>query len=213
MKPTDKHNWNLIKKHLIKNDPIMTLLIRKYGKPPLLNKSETQINLFDRLVSSIISQQLSVIAARSIKSKLYQLMQDSEFNPHQFFEISIKELKTCGLSQSKSSYIKSLASIINKNPDFLTNLQTLNNEMVIKKLTEIKGIEPRTAQMFLMFALKRLDVFAPQDVGLIRGIRRIYSEPSKTKIEQITKKWKPYRTIGSWYMWQVIDSQPLSKKN
>ena len=212
MKPIDKHNWNIIKKHLITNDPIMDLLIRRYGKPGLLNK-EIQINLFDRLVSSIISQQLSVLAARSIKSKLYQLMQASEFKPHQFFEISTKQLKTCGLSQSKSSYIKSLALILNKNPDFLTNLQTLNNEIVIKKLTAIKGIGPWTAQMFLMFALKRLDVFAPQDVGLIRGIRTIYSAPIETIIEQITKKWKPYRTIGSWYMWQVIDSQPLSKKN
>ena len=86
----------------------MDLLIRRHGKPTLLNKSQKPINLFDRLVNSIISQQLSAIAARSIKSKLYQLMQDSEFNPHQFFEISIKELKTCGLSQSKSSYIKSI---------------------------------------------------------------------------------------------------------
>ena len=146
MKPIDKHNWNIIKKHLITNDPIMDLLIRRYGKPGLLNK-EIQINLFDRLVSSIISQQLSVLAARSIKSKLYQLMQASEFKPHQFFEISTKQLKTCGLSQSKSSYIKSLALILNKNPDFLTNLQTLNNEIVIKKLTAIKGIGPWTAQM------------------------------------------------------------------
>jgi len=194
----------------------MYSLIRRYGKPTLLNKSQRPINLFDKLVNSIISQQLSVIAARSIKSKLYQLMRASEFNPNHFFDTPIKEFKTCGLSQSKSSYIKSLASIINENADFLTNLQTLNNQIIIKKLTEIKGIGPWTAQMFLMFALNRLDVFAPQDVGIIKGIRIIYSNkkyPSQAKIQQITNKWKPYRTIGSWYMWQVADSQPLSNKN
>ena len=194
----------------------MYSLIQKYGKPTLLNKSQVPINLFDRLVNSIISQQLSIKAARSIKSKLYQLIKSSEFNPNQFQQTSIKEFNTCGLSQSKSSYIKSLASMINKNSDFLTNLQTLNNQIVIKKLTEIKGIGPWTAQMFLMFALNRLDVFAPQDVGIMKGIRIIYSNkkyPSQAKIQQITNKWKPYRTIGSWYMWQVVDSQPLSNKN
>ena len=94
----------------------------------------------------------------------------------------------------------------------LNQIGRLNDEQIIQELVKVKGIGIWTAQMFQMSALKRLDVFAPGDAGLIKGIRIVYfkGKPiTETAVAKITNKWKPYRSIGSWYMWQVANTQKL----
>mgnify|MGYP001078153529 CR=1 FL=1 len=204
-------DWDKIKKHLTSNDKLMSGLIEMYGKPTIMQHSVPEINLFDSLVNSIISQQLSVVAAKNIKARLYKFSEVEEFNPEMFVKLSDQDLRRCGLSKAKCDYTKGLAHELKKSPEFLKAMINQRDEKVIINLTKVKGIGIWTAQMFLLFALKRMDVFSAKDAGLMRGIRVTYFEgtlPSIDDLEKITNRWKPYRSIGAWYMWQVANAQP-----
>ena len=206
--------WGKIKKHLICNDKIMEELIELYGKPTLLNSLIPETNLFDSLANSIISQQLSVQVVKNIKRKLYELGAVEKFNPDLFITSSYEDLRNCGLSKAKCDYTKGLANRIKKYPEFLQDMINETDEKVISDLTTIKGIGGWTAQMFLLFALKRLDIFSSKDAGLMRGVKLTYFNgalPTTEELENVTDRWIPYRSIGSWYMWQVANAQPTIK--
>ena len=138
-----------------------------------------------------------------------KLLNTNEINYQSIAKANIVDIKSCGLSQIKSNTIKNISSIINVNPTFLTEFKEKSKSDVINELTKIKGIGIWTAQMFLMSGLKNLDIFAPNDSGLMKGIRIVYFnnvKPKQDNVEKITSKWIPYRTIGSWYMWQVANN-------
>ena len=199
--------WLNIKNHLYANDNMMPELIEKFGKPSILNDSHT--NLFEVLVNSVISQQLSTKSASSIRNRLYKLLNINELNCQSIAKTNIEDIKSCGLSQIKTNTIKNISSIISNNPTFLTEFKEKPESDVINELTKIKGIGIWTTQMFLISGLKNLDIFAPNDSGLMKGIRIVYfnnTKPKQANVEQITSKWIPYRTIGSWYMWQVANN-------
>ena len=207
--------WSEIKKHLCSRDEVMALLIQKHGKPSFLDSSGLEVNLFDSVINSIISQQLSIHAARSIRNKLYDLGNIQEFNIEFFINSSIEDLRSCGLSRSKCLSMKSLSHTVDQIPDFLTSLNKKSDEDVIEQLTKIKGIGIWTAQMFQMFALRKLDVFALKDAGLMKGVRIAYfkgQKPDENQVINITDKWRPYRSIGSWYMWKIANNPPLTDK-
>ena len=201
-------NWEEIKNHLIFNDSQMLNLINHYGEPNMLDNFDKS-NLFDSLINSIISQQLSTRVARVIKSRLYSFEKIDQFTPKYFLNLKFNDMRSCGLSGAKCRYIKSIAGICFESPDFLNDLITKTDDQVIEELINLKGVGEWTAQMFLMFGLNRIDIFAPNDVGLLNGIRHIYFDgeiANISEIQDVVKKWKPYRTIGSWYMWQVANS-------
>ena len=201
-------NWEEIKNHLIFNDSQMLNLINHYGEPNMLDNFDKS-NLFDSLINSIISQQLSTRVARVIKSRLYSFEKIDQFTPKYFLNLKFNDMRSCGLSGAKCRYIKSIAGICFESPNFLNDLISKTDDQVIEELVNLNGVGEWTAQMFLMFGLNRIDIFAPNDVGLLNGIRHIYFDGEITNISEIqdvVKKWKPYRTIGSWYMWQVANS-------
>ena len=201
------NSWLNIKNHLYANDNIMPELIEKFGKPSILNDNPT--NVFEVLVNSVISQQLSTKSASSIRNRLYKLLNINELNHQSIYKTKIEDVKSCGLSQVKSNTIKNISTIIQNNSTFLTDLREKPEQYVINELTKIKGIGIWTAQMFLISGLKNLDIFAPKDSGLMKGIRIVYfnnKNPDQANIEKVTSKWIPYRTIGSWYMWQVANN-------
>ena len=204
-------DWRAIKKHLVKNDKCLAHLIELYGQPTFLSPRSCEPNLFDQLISSIISQQLSTKVARTLKDRLYRLLGSTEFVPSALVEIQVDALRSCGLSHAKSSSIQSIATILTNNPTYLSDLASKGDDEIIATLTQLKGVGIWTAQMFQMFALRRLDVFAPEDAGLMRGIRITYlpgNDVDPLAIETITRRWAPYRSIGAWYMWQVANAQP-----
>lgn len=208
--------WVKIKKHLICNDKIMEELIELYGKPTLFNSLIPETNLFDSLANSIISQQLSVQVVKNIKRKLYELGAVEKFNPDLFITSSYEDLRNCGMSKAKCDYTKGLALRIKEYPEFLQDMINKTDEEVISDLVTIKGIGDWTAQMFLLFALKRMDIFSPKDAGLMRGVKLTYFNgvsPTHQELKNVTDKWIPYRSIGSWYMWQVANAQPSIRGN
>jgi DNA-3-methyladenine glycosylase II len=173
---------------------------------PLLHQPRT--NYFFSLCRSIVGQQVSVAAAATIFGRLEAA---TGLDPKKAVTLTEEQIKAIGLSRQKAGYIKDLAQHFVDNPDVYNHLGKLSDEEVIADLTAVKGIGVWTAQMFLMFTLVRLDVFAPDDVGIQRAMMRLYgwkSQPKKDKLEKTAERWRPYRTVACWHLWQSLDNTP-----
>lgn len=162
---------------------------------------------FDALVRSIVYQQLSGKAAATIYARLDRAL-GGEVTPAAVSRLQISKLRSFGFSQAKAEYVRDLASkTLNGDLDF-ERLPSLADEDVIAHLTEVKGIGVWTAQMFLMFALRRPDVLPTADLGIRTAMKRMYDlpEPPKpAKMEELAEAWKPYRSIACWYLWRSLD--------
>lgn len=186
-------------------DPVLGALIRTQ---PSLDRYRAG-TYFGNLTRSIVGQQVSVKAAAAIYGRFEAATQ---LDPHKVITLSIEDLRALGLSRSKAAYITDLAKHFVKDAAVFDHLDALTDEEVIADLTSVKGIGVWTAQMFLMFTLGRLDVFAPDDVGLQRGIQKLYgleAVPPKAELIAIADKWRPYRTVASWHLWHSLDNAPV----
>lgn len=187
----------------LKRDPKIAGIIHKVGK--------YEINLvknpYRSLIDAIITQQLSGAAADSISEKFQKLYQRYP-KPADVLNTSDSKLRSAGLSKMKISYIKDLSEKIQSKELRISYLKDKSDEEVISHLTQVKGIGRWTAEMFLIFSLGRPDVLPVGDLGLRKGIQRLYSMPDlpeKDEIEQIAEKWRPYRTVATWYIWKSLN--------
>jgi DNA-3-methyladenine glycosylase II len=196
--------------HFKKADPklykVLDQIHKAYGPIPekeKLNPSE----YFNELVESIVSQQLSIKAADTIYGRVKALLPKGQVTPENILKTKSEDLRACGLSNAKVSYVKDLAQKVKDKEVDLERLDTLSNEEVIEELTKIKGIGPWTAEMFLMFSLNREDVFSHGDLGLKNALKKIYSleNPTKDELEKIVLKWCPYRTWGCRILWKSLE--------
>ena len=195
--------------HLKKVDPILASLIGRYPLP----RFEKHANYYQELVESIISQQLSVKAARAIETRFEALFGDSFPSPEQILEKDIEELRSTGLSRPKARYIQDLAQKIIDGEVRFDELDSLSNDEIVAELTKVKGIGPWTVHMFLMFCMGRLDILPTGDLGIRNGIMRLYGFdhlPNPREIELLaeTHGWQPYASAASWYIWQSLDNAP-----
>ncbi len=191
-------------RHLAKADPIMKRLIAKHGHCPLAAR---EFEPFHMLANSIISQQLSTKAAATIKLRVGELV-GVPFQTERVISILPEKLRAAGLSQAKTRYLRELAGhIIDRRLDF-NEIHFLDDESVIERLIIVPGIGRWTAEMFLLFGLKRLDVLAVGDAGLQRAARNLYGKKRKsaTLLPRVAETWRPYRSIASWYLWRSLDS-------
>ncbi|KAF6243542.1 DNA-3-methyladenine glycosylase 2 family protein [Nitrosopumilus sp. b1] len=172
-------------------------------------KIRTTRNRYESLVEAIITQQLSGSAAKSI-SERFRLLYSSRFpKPIDVLKTSDSKLKKTGLSQMKVSYIKDLSKKISSKELQLNKMRNLSDEQVIEELIRVRGIGRWTAEMFLIFSLGRLDVLPVGDLGLKKGIKRLHNLkelPSEDKMKKIAEKWRPYRTIATWYLWKSLNN-------
>lgn len=189
-------------------DPIMAGLIKSFGPCTFSRAIQSK---FDVLINSVISQQLSGKAASSIRNRLNDLLltkSDKTLTANIIMSADVNILSSCGISKSKANCILRIANDVQNRSLNLETLADEDDEKVVEILTAIKGIGPWTAEMFLMFGLHRMDVFSLRDAGLKRALINVYSIPKESPDEQIinvTKKWKPYRSIASWYLWRSLD--------
>lgn len=194
-------------KHLAGIDPVMARLIEKIVLRPL----QSERNRFRALVETIISQQLSNSAASSIINRFQALSPGKIFpTPKKVSKISLFKLRKAGLSAAKASCLKDLAHRIIKKEINLRNLHSLSNNEVIELLIKVKGIGRWTAEMFLMFALDRPNVFSVGDLGLRNAIVDLYrfrSTPSPKDLEEFSLRWQPYRTLACRYLWASRDNR------
>ena len=190
--------------HLQKHDPVMKRIIKQVG--PFTAK--TSRDRFLTLVRSIVSQQISVAAARTILQRLKTLVEPEGIKPDTLKNYSIDELREAGVSRQKAGYILDLASKVADGTVNLKAMGRMKNADAIAELTQVKGIGVWTAQMFLMFALGRMDIFPTDDLGLQNAIKKAYEikeELKKQKMEQIAESWGPHATVASWYLWQSLE--------
>lgn len=194
--------------HFKKSDPKLHKVLEKvyaiHGDE-LFNLTKKEL-LFDELVESIISQQLSVRASDAIYKRLIDLMPKKKLLPENILKTKDEDLRKAGLSFGKIKYLKDLAEKVKSGELDLNSLEKLENEEVIKELTKVKGIGRWTAEMFLMFALGRPDIFSHGDLGLKNAIKKIYGfdEYKVEVVEKIIIKWSPYRTYAARILWRSL---------
>jgi len=192
--------------YFISVDPILFELTKMY---PLVTLRPSE-NPFFSLVESIISQQLSVKAGDTIMSRFLTLIPDKNVTPEAVLLLPREKLREVGMSWNKADYVHNIArAVINRDIDF-DHLETLTDEELIEKLTQIKGIGRWTAEMFLMFSLGRQDVFSVGDVGLQRAIQKAYTlkkKPTSKQLIKISNTWKPYRTYACKILWNSLDQK------
>tara|TARA_B100000029_G_scaffold84686_1_gene75331 strand:- start:713 stop:1330 length:618 start_codon:yes stop_codon:yes gene_type:complete len=165
-------------------------------------------NYFRSLIKFVIYQQLSIKSARKIYDRLISLFNKKIVNPKNFKSFSMIQLQKIGISKSKIHYMNEIADRFIENDSFLNNVEELSNKEIINQLTEIKGIGPWTSEMFLMFTLQRLDIFSIKDLGIKKGIQKLFkldNIPTDEFMIKKSKKWSPYRTIACLYLWKLID--------
>jgi len=190
---------------LKKNDKILKTLIDRVGQyePKFHNAS------IKSLYQIIISQSLSKEASEKIFNR-FETLVGIDCVPKQIIALSNSELRKIGLSQQKIKTIKTLSKLVISQKITIEYLIRVSDEDIINSLTSIKGIGIWSAQIFLIFCLKRMDILPLNDVWLSRSIQREYnmtSLPTPSKIERIGQKWKPYRSIAAWYLWKGYSSE------
>lgn len=187
----------------LRKDRKLAKIIDRVGE---FNLSLTK-NPYQSLVEAIITQQLSGKAADSISTR-FRAIYGRFPKPADVMETSDAKLRKAGLSYMKVSYIKDLSKKVESKEIRLACMKNLTDEEIIVQLTQVKGIGRWTAEMFLIFSLGRLDVLPVGDLGLKKGIQRLYSLeelPEKEQMERIAEKWKPYRSVATWYLWRSLD--------
>lgn len=188
--------------HFAKVDPVLFKAALNVGRLTL----RTSNDYFASLVSQIINQQLSEKAGDTIYEKFIALFPNKKLTPKNVYKTPHEKLRSAGPSNGKVTFIKELATKIIRKELLLEKLTQLSDEEVIVELTKLKGIGRWTAEMYLMFTLGRPDVFSYGDLGLRRGLMKLYrlrKEPSERKTIQLTKKWSPYRTFASMILWRI----------
>lgn len=196
--------------HLSAHDPVLVPVIAAVG----LSTMRPHRNYYQALVSSIISQQLSVKAADTIERRFCELFGSTAMPaPEAILTKNIDELRGAGLSRSKATYIRDLARHVVEGSVRFAHLDGLSNDEIIQELTTVKGIGVWTAHMFLIFCMGRLDVLAVGDLGIKNGIQKLYGldhSPSPQEITVLAQKnhWHPYESIACWYIWRSLDNTP-----
>jgi DNA-3-methyladenine glycosylase II len=196
-----------IQRHFRRADPILAKVIQQVGPVTL----KPQRDRFKMLVRSILSQQISVGAARSIRLRLETHLRPSGVRPEAIARLSVEQLRTVGVSRQKAGYLLDLAQKCGDGTVRLGRLGRMDDEQVIEELIQVRGIGRWSAHMFLIFALGRPDVFPLDDFGVRSAIRRLYEledVPAKDVVLEIGNRWRPYASIGSWYCWRFLDLNP-----
>ena len=189
------------------NNPNLKRLFNIFDVPEL----DIEKNYFWSLCRSIIYQQISGKAAKTISDRFIALFpSEKNYKPKEVLDINVDNLYGVGLSKQKASYIKNIAEAYNVNFIINNNFSIMTDAEIIKQLTNIKGIGRWTAEMFLIFTLRRSDVFPVTDLGVQKGFQVFYSLdelPSIDFMNERAEKWRPYRTIVTLYLWYAVDGR------
>jgi len=192
--------------HFRKKDPLLYPYFRKVRKLRPVKKDHP-LSYFSHLCKEIICQQLSDKAGDAILARFVKLFPNKLTEPSDLLSIPHEKLRSVGMSHAKANYLRNLAEAITCGDLAVFQLDTMTDGEVIEELTKVKGIGPWTAEMFLMFAMGREDVFSYGDLGLRKAIQKIYrfkKEPTKKQMEKIISPWSPYKTYASRILWASL---------
>lgn len=188
---------------LFQKDAVFIMIDKQYGNPPRWTRAEG----FESLCQIILEQQVSLASAKAHFNKLKAYIR--EFSPEEILKLSDIEMRNCQISRQKAVYLRSLSNAVRtKNPE-LDRLNALSEEEIREALTEIKGIGKWTSDIYLMFCLQRKDIFPSGDIAVIRAINELYSVKTKDEAIELSSRWKPLRSLASYYFWHFY----LSRRN
>lgn len=197
------------RRHLQRRDPVLKRLIAAVGPCTLQPTADG----FAALVRSIISQQISAKAARSICGRLEALLGPGGMTPAAILAQEEAALQSVGLSKAKARYVRDLAEKVQTGVVPLADLPQRDDEDVIASLVQVHGIGRWTAEMYLIFSLGRLDVLPVDDLGVRAAAQSLYDLqelPGKLELTRLAEPWRPYRSIASWYLWRSRGFVPAS---
>jgi DNA-3-methyladenine glycosylase II len=198
--------WSEACRALASQDRILRGLIKEYSDARLRSRGSA----FETLLRAIVGQQISVKAAQSVWSRFEEkigLMSTESVLAH-----TPAALRSCGLSRQKVDYIRDLARHFESGEINPRRFKSLKDEELIQRLCDVRGIGRWTAEMFLIFHLRRPDVYPLQDIGLIRAVERHYlggKNASKQDVADVGERWRPWRTVATWYLWRSLDPFPV----
>ena len=191
---------------LMRRDPVLGAAIKAIG--PCLMADRQRKDHLTALLGSIVSQQLSTKAAATIFGRFVALFPgESVLSPAAIVALEDQTLRGVGLSGQKVRYVRDLCGRIIDGRLQLDEIEELDDEAVIQRLTEVKGFGRWTAEMFLMFRLHRPDVLPVDDLGIVNAVQRLYKlrkRPDAVKLNKLGEAWRPYRSVASWYLWQSL---------
>ena len=197
-------------RHLQQTEPRLRPLIKRHG-PPHLQRTR---NSFQSLIRSIVYQQLSGQAAATIYRRFMELFPTRRFpSPEAVHAMSLAQLRSAGLSEQKATYLHTLAQKYLKGDIQPRRFNHMSGAEITAALTQVKGIGPWTADMFLLFALNRPDVLPVGDLGVRKGMQRLYqlsALPDAETMHQLAAPWQPFRSVGSWYLWRLMEERSNS---
>ena len=199
--------WNKGKIYLSNKDKVLKKLIQTYRNEYLNLNS----NYFHSLINSIIGQQISVSAADSMKTKFFKLKRN--ITPQTVSKLRTTDLRKCGLSRQKILYIRNISKFFLQNKKFIKNINKSSEEEIYNNLIEIKGVGNWTIHMFLMFSYGSPNIFPTGDLGFLKAISKLYKVQlpiSERKLKLLYKKWSPYSSQATWYLWRSLDPIPVN---
>lgn len=191
---------------LARRDAVLRPLVRKWGPPTF----RPHADYYDTLVDSVVGQQISGAAARSILTKL-RLALGGRFEPSAMLVATDELYRGCGVSSQKVAYLRSLAEHVADGRLELARMPEMEDAAIVEELTAVHGIGVWTAQMFLIFSLGRLDILPTGDLGVRKGTQIAYQLADLPTPRQVAalaeeRRWAPWRSVAAWYMWRVLES-------
>jgi DNA-3-methyladenine glycosylase II len=198
---------------LRKGDPVMASLIERYGNPDgvLARRGRRPGDAYGALVRSIVGQQLSAKAARSIYERLAGRFGDRAPTPRELLDLDPEDLRSVGLSRAKVNFLRDLARHVEDGEIDLEHLSDLPDDEILAQLTAVKGLGPWTVDMFLIFHLGRPDVLPVGDQGIRRAVQIEYGLdelPDAATLTGIAEPWRPWRSLACLYLWRSLDNRP-----
>jgi DNA-3-methyladenine glycosylase II len=192
--------------HLTAADPVMAAIIEKAGAYRIAYREP----VFQTLVRSIVYQQLSGKAALTIFNRLAKAAKADPMTPEAILKLRPQRMRTLGLSQQKTNYIRELARLTRDGEIQFESLPEMEDAAIIETLTRVKGVGVWTVQMFLIFALRRPNVLPVGDLGVRAAVKKAYALsdlPKPAEMERIAAAWHPYCSVAAWYLWRSLDNQ------
>jgi DNA-3-methyladenine glycosylase II len=191
----------------MRRDPRLASLMKRVG-PCLLPDARTR-HPFAALVRALVAQQLSGKAAATIHDRVVALVGGIDrLDPVALLALDSAALRAAGLSRQKISYLQDLSQHVADGRLDLPALEDMSDEQVIEAITAVKGFGRWSAEMFLMFRLNRPDIFPVDDLGIVKGVQKLFgmkSRPKARTMVRLAENWRPYRSVAAWYLWRIHD--------
>ncbi|MDX6627198.1 MAG: DNA-3-methyladenine glycosylase [Solirubrobacterales bacterium] len=204
------------RKALAASDPTMAALMERVGKIDLEKRLERRgeerpADAYGALLRAIVGQQLSTKAARTIYLRVLDIFDGTTPSPEQLLEASEEDLRGAGLSGRKVEYVRDLAGHVLSGELELDRLDDLGDEAAIEEIVAVRGLGRWTAEMFLLFHLRRPDILSGGDLGIRKAVQIEYGfeeMPSPEEVERLGERWAPYRSLASLYLWESLQAAP-----